>query len=41
MDNGNLRDQILHLEAEIDELTEVMESCRKVILVSKIAIAAG
>jgi hypothetical protein len=41
MDNGNLRDQILRLEAEIDELTEVMESCRKVILVSKIAIAAG
>jgi hypothetical protein len=41
MDNGNLQDQILRLEAEIDELTEVMESCRKVILVSKIAISVG
>jgi hypothetical protein len=29
------------LEAQIDELTEVIESCRKIILVSKVAIAAG
>jgi hypothetical protein len=41
MDDDNLRDQILRLEAQIDELTEVIESCRKLILVSKIAIAAG
>jgi hypothetical protein len=39
MDDGNLRDQILRLEAQIDELTQVIESCRK--LVSKVAIAAG
>ena len=41
MDDGNLRDQILRLEAHIDELTEVIENCRKVILVSKVTIAAG
>ena len=41
MDDGHLRDQILRLEAQIDELTEVIESCRKIILVSKVAIAAG
>ena len=35
MDDGNLQDQILRLEAQIDELTKVIESCRKVILVSK------
>ena len=41
MDDGNLRDQILRLEAHIDELAEVIENCRKVILVSKGTIAAG
>src|SRR5262249_33399237 len=34
-------DQILGLEAQIEELTEVIESCGKLILVSKIAIVAG
>ena len=41
MADDDLRDQILRLEAQIDELTEIIESCRKVILVSKVAIAAG
>jgi hypothetical protein len=41
MPDDDLRDQILRLEARIDELTELIESCRKVILVSKVAIAAG
>jgi len=36
MDDDDLRDQILRLEAQIEELTEVIESCRKVILVSKV-----
>jgi hypothetical protein len=29
------------LEAHIEELTEIIERCRKVIIVSKAAIAAG
>ena len=41
MADGDLRDQILRLETHIEELTEVIERCRKIILVSKIAIAAG
>ena len=41
MADDDLRDQILRLEAQIGELTAVIESCRKVILVSKVAIAAG
>jgi hypothetical protein len=41
MGDGDLRDQISSLEAHIDELTGVIESCRKLILVSKVAIAAG
>jgi hypothetical protein len=40
MDDGDLHDEILRLEAHIEELTEVIE-CRKAILVSKVAIAAG
>jgi hypothetical protein len=40
-DNGDLHEQILHIEAHIEELTDVIESCRKIILISKVAIAAG
>jgi hypothetical protein len=40
-DDGDLREQVLHIEAHIEELADVMESCRKFILVSKAAIAAG
>jgi hypothetical protein len=41
MFDGDPRAQILRLEADIEELTEVMERCRKIILISKVAIAAG
>jgi undecaprenyl pyrophosphate phosphatase UppP len=41
MTEGDPRDQISDLEAHIDALAETVESCRKLMLISKIAIAAG
>ena len=41
MDDGVLHEQILHIEAHIEELTDIIEGCRKIILFSKVAIAAG
>ena len=41
MDDGELREQIARLEARIEELAEAIESCRKIILISKAAIAVG
>src|SRR5437764_11214747 len=42
MDNdGDLHEQILHTKAHIEELTDIIERCRKIILISKAAIAAG
>jgi len=40
-DDGDLHEQILHTEARIEELTDIIERCRKIILISKVAIAAG
>jgi hypothetical protein len=40
-DDGDLHEQILHIEAHIEELTDIVERCRKIILISKVAIAAG
>jgi len=37
----DLHDQILHLEAEIEELTERVERCQKIIWAAKVAIVAG
>ena len=39
--HGDLREEILRLEAEIDELTGVIERSRKLGLIAKIAIVAG
>lgn len=40
-DHGDLREEIVRLEAEIDELTGVVERSRKVSLIAKIALVAG
>ena len=40
-DDGDLHEQILHIEAHIEELTDIIERCRKIILFSKAAVAAG
>ena len=42
MDNvGELREEILQIEAEIEELAERIERCRKIILLAKAAAIAG
>ena len=40
-DDGDLHEQILHIEAHIEELANVIERCRTIIFISKAAIAAG
>lgn len=41
MEDDDPREEIERLEAQIDGLTAKLESCRKFILVSRIAVAAG
>src|SRR5262245_42675445 len=38
---GDLRDQIADIEADIDELAKTLDGCRKAMLFSKVAMAAG
>jgi hypothetical protein len=41
MADGDLRDQIAGIEADIDELAKTLDGCRKTMLFSKVAITAG
>ena len=41
MHDGDLREQILDLEARIEKLAEEIESCRKIILISKAFTLVG
>ena len=41
MDESDPREQIARLEARIEELADMLERCRKVVLISKTAIAIG
>jgi len=41
MDTADPRDEIARLEARIEDLAKTMESCRKLILAAKTAIAVG
>jgi hypothetical protein len=41
MADGDLHDQIARLEADIEQLAETLDGCRKAMLLSKVAIAAG
>jgi hypothetical protein len=39
--DGDPRDQISRIEADIEELAKTLDGCRKAMLLSKVAIAAG
>jgi len=41
MDDGDPRDEIVRLEAQIEDLAAQIENCRKFILAGRVAIAAG
>ena len=41
MDDGDPRDEIVRLEARIEELAATLESCRKFILAARVAVAGG
>jgi hypothetical protein len=40
-DDGDLREEIVRLEADIEQFAETIESCRKLILLAKAAMAVA
>jgi len=41
MSDGDLSDQIARIEAEIEQLAQTLEGCRKAMALSRVAIAVG
>ena len=41
MVDADLRDQIVRIESDIEDLAKTLDGCRKAMLVSKVAIGAG
>jgi hypothetical protein len=41
VNDDDLREQIVRLEAQIEELAAAIESCRKIILISRAAVVLG
>jgi hypothetical protein len=41
MDDGDLREQVVRVEARIEELAEAIERCRKIALMARAAIVVG
>jgi hypothetical protein len=41
MNHSDLSEQISRLEAQIEKLHGIIERCRKIVLISKVAMAAG
>ena len=41
MSDGDLTDQIVRIEADIEQFAETLEGCRKVMALSRVVIAAG
>jgi len=41
MENGDMREKIARIEADLEKFAESLDRCRKAMLLAKVAIAAG